>query len=60
MKAYLVRTRGLDAGKVSAVGVVKSQPVTKVQDCRGNQRSAKLVACLQLDRRVELDTIGTR
>ena len=60
MKAYLVRTRGLDAGKVSAVGMGESQPVTKVQDCRGNQRSAKLVACLQPDRRVELDTIGTR
>lgn len=60
VKDYLVRTRGLDAGKVSAVGMGESQPVTKAQDCRGDQRNAKLVACLQPDRRVEIEVSGTR
>lgn len=60
VKTYLVRDRGLDAGKVSAVGMGESKPVTSLQDCKGNQQTAKLVACLQPDRRVEIQVMGTR
>ncbi|MBA4343366.1 MAG: flagellar motor protein MotB [Methylibium sp.] len=60
VKAYLVSRSGLDAGKIAAVGKGESSPVTKPEDCRGNTASAKLIACLQPDRRVDLEMVGTR
>lgn len=60
VKAYLVSRSGLDAGKIAAVGKGESSPVTKPGDCRGNTPSAKLIACLQPDRRVDLEMVGTR
>lgn len=60
VKAYLVSRSGLDAGKIAAVGKGELSPVTKPGDCRGNTPSAKLIACLQPDRRVDLEMVGTR
>lgn len=60
VKAYLVDRGGLAAAKVSAVGKGESSPVTKAADCVGQQRSPRLVACLQPDRRVEIEVSGTR
>jgi OmpA-OmpF porin, OOP family len=60
VKDYLVRIRGVDAGKVSAVGMGESKPVSSTQDCTGNTQNAKLIACLQPDRRVEIEVSGTR
>jgi OOP family OmpA-OmpF porin len=60
VKAYLVNTGGLDAAKVTAVGKGESTPVTSPDTCKGNKRSAGLVACLRADRRVELEVVGTR
>lgn len=60
VKAYLVSRSGLDAGKIAAVGKGESSPITKPGDCRGNTPSAKLIACLQPDRRVDLEMVGTR
>ena len=60
VKSYLVQTRGLDARKISAVGKGESDPATKAEDCKGNGQTAKLIACLQPDRRVEIEVSGTR
>jgi OOP family OmpA-OmpF porin len=62
VKAYLV-SKGLDANRVYAEGKGESQPVTGDR-CRKmgaeNRGNAKLIACLQPDRRVEIEVIGTR
>ena len=60
VKAYLASAGGLDSSKISAVGKGETQPVTRPGDCVGNVPSAKLIACLQPDRRVEVDVTGTR
>jgi OOP family OmpA-OmpF porin len=58
VKDYLV-AKGVQPGSVQTRGMGESQPVTKAGDCRGRQ-SAKVVACLQPDRRVEVELTGTR
>lgn len=60
VKAYLVNVGRVDGSKVSAVGKSETLPVTKPEDCVGQQRNAKLIACLQPDRRVEIEVVGTR
>jgi OOP family OmpA-OmpF porin len=40
-------------------GKGEMQPVTKSGECDGAQ-SAKVIACLQPDRRVEVEVVGTR
>jgi OOP family OmpA-OmpF porin len=59
VKAYLVEPAGVDAARISAVGKSESEPVTKAQDCPGSKASAKLIACLQPDRRVDVEVTGT-
>jgi OOP family OmpA-OmpF porin len=60
VKAYLVETAGLPAGKIAARGLGAADPVTKPDECKGQQRTPKLIACLQPDRRVEVEVTGTR
>ena len=60
VKDYLVVSGGLDAAKISAVGKSESAPVTNPEDCKGSNPSARLIACLQPDRRVEVEVSGTR
>jgi len=60
VKDYLVNSQGLDATKVAAVGKGEAMPVTKPEDCSGNQAGPQLIACLQPDRRVEIEVAGTR
>ena len=60
VKNYLVTNGRLDSSKISAVGKGETQPVTKPGDCKGNSRTAALVACLQPDRRVDVEVTGTR
>lgn len=60
VKDYLVVSGGIEAVKVSAVGKGETQPVTKPGECKGTQPTASLIACLQPDRRVEIDVTGTR
>ncbi len=60
VKTYLVTTGGVDGGKISAVGKSESNPVTKPEDCKGNKPTPKLIACLQPDRRVDVEVVGTR
>lgn len=58
VKAYLVG-KGMEPNRVYTEGKGKKQPVTKAGDCKG-AKSKKVIACLQPDRRVEIEVIGTK
>ena len=60
VKSYLVESAGLPANKVSTRAVEESQPVTKPGECVGTKATKKLIACLQPDRRVEIEVTGTK
>jgi OOP family OmpA-OmpF porin len=60
VKAYLVDVKGIDGAKISAVGNGMSAPVTRPDECRGEKRTPALIACLQPDRRVEIEVTGTQ
>ena len=58
VKEYLV-SKGVEANRVYTEGKGEKQPVTKPGDCKG-AKSKKVIACLQPDRRVEIEVIGTK
>ena len=58
VKDYLV-AKGVEANRVYTEGKGSKQPVTKADQCKG-AKSKKTVECLQPDRRVEVEIIGTR
>ncbi|MBI3053237.1 MAG: OmpA family protein [Betaproteobacteria bacterium] len=58
VRDYLV-SRGIPANRIRAAGKGKTQPVTKAGDCPGG-RTAKVIACLQPDRRVDVEVTGTK
>jgi OOP family OmpA-OmpF porin len=58
VKEYLV-ARGLPADRITAQGRGESEPVTRPGDCKG-KKSAKVIACLQPDRRVDVEMTGAR
>ena len=58
VKAYLV-SKGVDANRVYAEGKGEKQPVTKPDQCKG-PKSKAVVDCLQPDRRVDIEVIGTK
>jgi OOP family OmpA-OmpF porin len=60
VKSYLVETAGIPEGKIMAQGADGSDPVTKPDDCKGRRRTPELIACLQPDRRVDVEVVGTR
>ena len=57
--AYLAST-GVPASKLASSGVGESQPVTAAADCKGKAQTPALVACLQADRRVDVQVDGMR
>lgn len=59
VRAYLVSS-GIPAGKMSANGAGESNPVTKPGECKGDRTTRGLVACLQPDRRVDVEVSGTK
>ena len=59
VKVYLVAA-GIPAGAIATKGVNGADPVTKAEDCKGSKPTARLIACLQPDRRVEVEVAGTR
>jgi len=59
VKSYLVEIAGIPANKITARGADGSEPVTKPDECPGQQRTPKLIACLQPDRRVDVEVVGT-
>ncbi len=57
VKDYMV-SKGIPANRVYTEGKGSKQPVTKPDQCKG-PKSAKVIACLQPDRRVDIEIIGT-
>jgi OOP family OmpA-OmpF porin len=58
VRDYLA-AREIPLNRISATGKGKSQPVTKPNECKG-PKSAKVLACLQPDRRVDVEVNGTK
>jgi len=58
VKTYLV-TRGIQPNRIHTEGKGEMQPVTKADECLG-AKSTKVVACLQIDRRVDVEVVGNR
>ena len=58
VKDYMV-SKGIPANRVYTEGKGSKQPVTKPGQCKG-PKSAKVIACLQPDRRVDIEIIGTK
>lgn len=59
VKAYLI-TRGIPAAKITARGVNGSNPVTNATTCPGTVATPALIACLQPDRRVDVEVTARR
>lgn len=60
VKAYLTNTLGIDGSRISAVGKGETNPMTKPEDCKGKKATPALIACLQPDRRVDVEVVGER
>ena len=58
VKTYLV-AKGIQSDRVHTEGMGETQPVTKAGACLG-KKSVKVIACLQPDRRVDIEVAGTR
>ncbi len=54
VKAHLVEL-GIPAAKIVAAGKGETHPVTKPGECKGDKATKELIACLQPDRRVEIE-----
>jgi OOP family OmpA-OmpF porin len=58
VRAFLI-SKGIPDNRITAVGKGESQPVTKPGECKGPV-SKKVIACLQPDRRVDVEITGTQ
>lgn len=58
VKDYLV-SKDILASRIGAEGKGETQPMTKAGECTG-AKSAKVIACLQPDRRVDVEMQGTK
>jgi OmpA-OmpF porin, OOP family len=58
VRDYLA-SKGVPVNRINADGKGETQPVTKPGDCNG-AKSAKVIACLQPDRRVHVEVTGTK
>jgi OOP family OmpA-OmpF porin len=58
VKKYLT-DKGIEPNRVYVDGKGKTQPVTKPGDCKG-KRGKTLIACLQPDRRVDVEVTATK
>ena len=59
VKSYLVNEKGIAADSIFTDGKGEANPVTG-DTCKGDKKTKALVACLQPDRRVEVEVAGTR
>ena len=59
VKAYLVG-KGVEPNRVYTEGKGEKQPVTGDKCGKSDKKSKKLIECLQPDRRVEIEVIGTK
>lgn len=60
VRNYLMTFAGIPSAKINARGVNGSDPVTQPGDCVGRKVTRALIACLQPDRRVEIEVTGKR
>ena len=60
VSAYLVESTGIPAQKIRTRGVNGTNPVTRPGECKGVKPTPTLIACLQRDRRVEIEVSGQR
>lgn len=60
VKTYLVDQVKLDGQRITAVAHGESQPSRAASDCPDTLGRAKLIVCLQADRRVDLEVTGSR
>jgi len=60
VSAYLVQSGGVDSGRIAATGAEEANPVTRAGECTGGKATPALIACLQPDRRVEVEVTATR
>ena len=58
VKEYLV-AKGIEANRVYTEGKGEKQPVTG-NKCKGDKKTKALIDCLQPDRRVDIEVIGTK
>jgi OOP family OmpA-OmpF porin len=58
VRDYLI-AKGVEPNRVHAEGKGETQPMTVAGECAG-AKSAKVIACLQPDRRVEIEVVGTQ
>lgn len=60
VKSYLVTNGRLDPARIETRARSEGTPVTAKGDCVGERRTPALVECLQPDRRVQVEVLGTR
>lgn len=60
VKNHLTGSAGIAANRITATGVNGAHPVSRPGACVGQKPTPKLIACLQPDRRVEVEVSGTR
>lgn len=60
VKSYLVLSQAAPANKITTVGKGSSMPLTEAGSCKGVATSSAVIACLESDRRVDLEVSGTR
>ena len=60
VKTYLMTSAGIASDKIVVKGVDGAEPITKPGDCKGTKATKALIACLQPDRRVEVEVVGMR
>ena len=60
VRDYLVGSAGILTDKIAIRGSDGSDPVTKPGECIGEQPTKALIACLQPDRRVDVEVSATR
>ena len=60
VKQYLIESARIPGNKIDAVGVDGRDPVTKPGDCPGKKVTPALKACLQPDRRVDVEVTGMK
>ena len=59
VRTYLV-SKGVDANRIYTEGKGPKNPVTKPDQCPGKVATKKVIECLQPDRRVDIELIGTK
>ena len=60
VRNYLVQVGGMPANLVTATGVGSAQPESSTNECKGMKASQALITCLRVDRRVEVQVLGSQ